>query len=668
MSIEPQFTHLHVHSEYSLLDGMGQIRPLVDRAKSLGMTSLAVTDHGVLYGAVEFYLACREVGIKPIIGCEGYLAPGDHRSKTAADRNPMHQLLLAKNLEGYRNLVQLVTKAHLDGYYYKPRFDRDLLEQHSKGLIALSSCLGGEVPQLLLQGKYDEARARAGWYKDLFGEDYYFELQHHDNLPELDQVNPELIKLARQLDIPLVATNDLHYINGGDAEAHDVLLCIGTNATVSEEKRFRFHDNSYYLKTAQEMAHLFRDYPEAILNTQRVAESVNVDIEFGGNHLPEFPRPEGMTADQYLAHMCWEGLQRRYGDTITEAHRNRLQYELDVIIKTQFANYFLVVWDFIRFALQTKVPYGVRGSAAASIVLYCLDITQIDPIETRLVFERFLNIERKEMPDIDLDFADDRRQEIIDYVVRQYGRDHVAQIITFGTLGAKAAIRDVGRALGMEYGQADRVAKLVPAALHMTLDRAMEESAELAELYRSEPQTRKLVDTAKQLEGISRHASTHAAGVVISREPLIELVPLQRPNRGDDDAVPTTQYNMDDVARIGLLKIDFLGLTNLTILGRAQLYIKETTGLELNLLDLPWDDAKTYAMLAEAQTAAVFQLESAGMRKYIKDLRPNTLGDLAAMVALYRPGPMQHIPTFIKAKHGIEPVHFPHPALAEILS
>ena len=658
------FAHLHVHSEYSLLDGMCKLPDLAQHARELGMEALALTDHGVLYGAIQFYLACQEAGIKPVLGVEGYVSPGDYRSKTTADRDPSHLGLLAKNNEGWRNLIQLTTKAHVDGFYYKPRFDHDLLAAHSAGLVALSGCLNGEVPKLIMAGNLEEARATARWYRDVFA-DYYLELQNHP-IPELARVNETLVGLARELGIPLVATNDSHYVRRENHYAHDVLLCIQTNSTIYDEKRLKFIDDSFYLTSPQEMERLFPDLPEALANTQRIAELCNVALDFSALYLPEFQTPQGQPPDDYLAELCSAGLSRRYSQ-ITEPIDQRLRYELQVIRRTQFADYFLVVWDIVRYAQQQSILYGVRGSAAASLVLYCLGITDIDPLETRLVFERFLNVERKELPDIDMDFADDRRDEVIAYVAHKYGYDHVAQIITFGTLGAKAAIRDVSRALGLSYGDGDRVARLVPTALNMTLDRAHVESGELAALYSEDETVKHLVDTARSLEGTARHASTHAAGVVISKEPLIDLVPLQRPSRGSDHALYMTQWAMEDVAHAGLLKMDFLGLINLTILGKARDLIQQTRGVTLDLQHLPLDDRKTYKLLSAAETTGVFQLESPGMRRAIKELKPQHIGEIAAMVALYRPGPMQHIPTYIAAKHGREAVRFPHPALEAIL-
>ncbi len=661
------FTHLHLHSEYSLLDGLARIPDILDRVAADGQPACALTDHGVLYGAVDFYREARARQINPIIGVEAYVAPGSRLDRDPLAKNPYHLTLLAKDREGYRNLLKLVTSANLEGYYYRPRVDRELLERHRRGIIALSGCPSSELHRALQDGRDADARAVAGWYREVFGDDYFIELQRHGNLEENDRVIPKLIELARRDGLPLVATNDSHYTDRADHALHDVLLCIGTNSTVSDERRMRLSDDSFYVKTEAEMRALFAELPEAVDNTARIAERCAIDLDFDRLHLPAPDIPEGQTPDDYLAKLAWEGLHRRYPSPDGEVSR-RLEYELDVVRQTGFGAYFLVVCDFARFARERGIPMGVRGSAAGSIILYCLGITDIDPIRHRLVFERFLNLERREMPDIDMDFADDRRDEVLRYVAERYGRDRVAQIITFGTLGAKAAVRDVGRALGMPYVDTDRVARLVPFAPGMTLDRALDENPQLKQAYELDPSVRRLVDTARGLEGVARHASTHAAGVVISRDPLVEHVPLQRPPRGDDpEALPTTQFAMEQVAQIGLLKMDFLGLANLTILGRAVELIRQSRGVEIDLLHLPEDDAPTYSMLAQGETFGVFQLESAGMRRAIQDLRPESIGDLAALVALYRPGPMQHIGTFCRAKHGEEEIRYPHADLAEIL-
>jgi DNA polymerase-3 subunit alpha len=658
------FSHLHVHTQYSLLDGMGRISQLVERAKEMGMESLAITDHGVMYGAIEFYLAAKEADIKPIIGCELYLAPNGRQSRETGDKSNYHLVLLAKNQTGYRNLIQLTTKAHLEGFYYRPRVDKELLERYHQGLIALSACIVGEVPYLIRQGRIEEAKQAALWYKETFG-DFYIEIQRHP-IAELEQINQHLIEMSQELDIPLVATNDVHYVNKEDAAAHDLLLCIGTNSSIHDQKRIKMAGDFYYLKSPEEMGQLYQDIPEALENTERIAEMCNLKLEFGRLHLPEIDIPEGKTPDEFLADLCHQSLDKYYPDPSPEI-KQRLDYELEVIKQTQFANYLLVVWDIISFAKEKKILFGVRGSAAASIILRCLGITEVDPIENKLVFERFLNLERQEMPDIDLDFEDARRDEVIAYVSKKYGKDHVAQIITFGTLGARAALRDVGRALGMAYGDVDRVARLVPFRPGMTLDRAMEENAELRAIYGEDKIIRNLVDSARKLEGVARHASTHAAGVVIARQPLTNYVPLQRASRGDGDSTVMTQFSMEDIARIGLLKMDFLGLANLTILGKAREIIAQSRGVDIDLHNIPMGDAKTFELLSSGETVGVFQLEGAGMRRYIKELKPTTFSDIAAMIALYRPGPMEHIPTFIKAKHGLEPIHYPHPALANIL-
>ena len=658
------FTHLHVHTEYSLLDGMCRIPRLVARAKELGMEALAITDHGGMYGAIRFYQAAREAGINPIIGCEVYIASGSRLSRDAGARNNHHLVLLVKNQTGYQNLIQLVTRSHLEGFYYKPRMDRELLERYHQGLIALSACLGGEVPRLILAGRLDEAKQVALWYKQTFA-DFYLEIQRHP-IPELEQINKVLIPMGKELDIPLVATGDVHYINQDDASAQDLLMCIGTNSSIYDEKRKKMAGDYFYLKSPLEMAQLFADIPQSLESTERIAEMCHLELEFGRLHLPEIELPEGKTADQFLADLCSEGLPRFYPGAGPEIDQ-RLSYELEVIRKTQFANYFLVVWDIISFTKKNNILFNVRGSAASSIVLRCLGITEVDPIKNGLVFERFLNLERREMPDIDLDFEDARRDEVIAYVSGKYGADHVAQIITFGTLGARAAIRDVGRSLAMSYGDVDRVARLVPFAPGMTLERALEESSELKNIYREDATVKNLVDSARKVEGVARHASTHAAGVVISREPLTRYTPLQRLGKGNGQGLVMTQFAMDDIARIGLLKMDFLGLANLTILAKAQQTILENCGVTIDLRSIPLDDASTFKLLSSGETTGVFQLESSGMRRYIKELKPTTFSDIAAMIALYRPGPMEQVPHFIKAKHGLEAIHYPHPALADIL-
>jgi DNA polymerase-3 subunit alpha len=658
------FTHLHVHTEFSLLDGMCRIPQLLDRAKEFGMDSMAITDHGAMYGTLQFYNEALKKGIKPIIGCETYVAVGSRHSKTTADKSSYHLVLLAKNHTGYLNLIKLISTAHLEGFYYKPRIDKELLAENSEGLVGLSACLSGEIPSLILQDRLDDARQSAVWYRDHL-ENFYLEIQRHP-ISQLERVNQELITLSRELDIPLVATCDTHYLNREDASAHELLLCIGTNSTINDEKRMKIDGDFLYLKSPEEMEALYRDIPEAISNTEEIAGMCNLTFDFSRLQLPQIEIPPDKTPDEYLSDLCYEGLEKYYPNPSQEI-RDRLKHELGVITYTKFANYILVVWDIVSFVRSANIHFGVRGSAASSIVLRCLGITEIDPIESGLVFERFLNEERIEMPDVDLDFQDDRREEVIAYVTRKYGADHVSQIITFGTLGAKAALRDVGRALGMSYADVDRVAKLVPGAPHMTLDKAMEENPELKSLYHQDAIVRNLVDNARRLEGISRHSSTHAAGVVIARDPLIGTVPLQKPTRGEDDSTMMTQFNMEEIAQIGLLKMDFLGLANLSILGKTIDMIQESQGINLDLNKIPLDDKKTYELLSAGDTTGVFQLEGSGMRRYIRELKPTRFGDIAAMVALYRPGPMEQIPIYIDAKNGKKPITYPHPALEHIL-
>ncbi len=663
---QTMFTHLHVHTEYSLLDGISRIPQLINQASALGMDSLAITDHGSLYGVVDFYSAAHEAGIKPIIGCEIYEANNNRHTKDPSEKSPSHLTVLAQNNAGYKNLIQLVTKAHLEGFYYRPRVDDELLEKHGEGLVVLSGCPSAKIPRLIAEGRMEDAAARARWYQELFEGRFFLEIQEHAHIPELPAINKALVSMSKDLDIPLVATNDSHYTYKEDAPLQDIRICIHTNTTIHDETRLRMEDDSFYLKSPQEMADLFRELPEAVSNTQRIAEMCQTSLEFGKLHLPSYPVPDGGDADEFLAKLCWEGLPRLYGTPTPEAEA-RLKYELEVIKQTQFANYFLVVWEIGSFARQNRILLAVRGSAAASLALYCLGVTEVDPLEHKLVFERFLNVERKEMPDIDMDFQDDRRDEILNYVTRRYGKDKVAQIITFGTLGPKAAIRDVGKALGMGYADTDKVARLLPFKVR-TLSESLESIPEMRELYDTDEAIHDLIDNARGLEGIPHHVSTHAAGVVISEEPLTEYVPLQRPTRGDETSeAAMTQYAMDPIAKLGLLKMDFLGLTNLTILDKTVKMLDQTRGLKLDLQKIPLDDAKAFQLLSSGQTNEVFQLESAGMQRNIKELKPSSLNDVAAMIALYRPGPMEQIPTFIEAKHGRSPVRSPHPSLDEIL-
>ena len=659
------FTHLHVHTEYSLLDGLSRLNPLIGRAKDLGMDSLAITDHGALYGAVDFYRLSEKAGVKPIIGAEMYVAPSSRHTKGQETKTPFHMTVLAKNNKGYSNLVKLVTVSHLEGFYYKPRVDRDLLEQYHEGLVVLSGCPSGEVPGLISQGRTEEAMKVAAWYNDLF-DDYYLELMQHDGVEDLPEINKGLVELHKEMNIPIVATNDSHYTYREQASIHDILLCIQTNAKLKDQNRMKFLDDTYYLRSAQEMQSLYPELPDAISNTETIAEMCNIKLNFSELHLPQYMLPDGVLPDEYLARICNKGLENRIRNILPE-EKKRLNYELEVIKHTHLANYFLVAWDIGKFARENQILVAVRGSAAASLVLYCLGVTDINPVAYGLTFERLLNVERKQMPDIDMDFQDDRREEVFNYVVSKYGRDHVAQIITFGTLGARASIRDVGRALSMPYSDTDVVAKLVPAKLHITLDEALEQSPELQAAYNSDPNVKNLIETARGVEGITRHASTHAAGLVISDEPLDNYVPLQRPAKGDDQSIAMTQYAMESVEALGLLKIDILGLANLTILSKAVELISATRGIEINLIEIPLDDDRTFEILSNGETVGVFQLEGSGMTRYIKELEPNSLTDLAAMIALYRPGPMEHIGTFIEAKHGRSEPKYPHEALKEIL-
>jgi DNA polymerase-3 subunit alpha len=660
--MEAGFVHLHLHTEYSLLDGAIRIPELVRKVAEYGMPAVAISDHGALYGAIDFYNACRNVGVQPIIGCELYLAPRRMRDRTRQDQTSYHLLLLARDETGYRNLLRLSTIAHLEGFYYKPRVDKEVLRQYSQGLIATSSCLAGEIPDALLKGDYARAHQLVEEYCEIFGrENFYIELQDH-GLPEQRTVNEGLLRLAAEFRLPLLVTNDAHYLNSEDAAIHDVLLCIQTNTHIDDPKRLRFGAEEFYLKSPQEMAALFPDHPDALANTVEVAQRCQLNLEFGRVQMPAPDLPEGKLPIQHLRDLCYDALPKLVPNA-PDTYLQRLDYELSVIDKTGFAAYFLIVRDFAQFARQQGIYFGVRGSAAGSLASYCLGITDIDPIEYDLTFERFLNIERIQMPDIDMDFEDARRDLVIQYVRQKYGEERVAQIITFGTLAAKAALRDVGRALNMPSALVDRIAKLIPSGPGMSIDRALKEIREFRQEYERAPEVRRLVDTARRLEGITRNASVHAAGVVISSEPLVERVPLARSADGD----LVTQFHMGNLEQIGLLKMDFLGLMNLSVLAKAVENIEKSRGIRLNLRELPLDDAKTYEMLGRGETTGVFQLESAGMRRYIQQLKPQNVRELAAMVALYRPGPMEHIPTYIARKHGREPVTYPHPALEPIL-
>ncbi len=658
------FTHLHVHSEFSLLDGLGRITELVDAAAQHGMDSLAITDHGALYGAVAFYQAAKNKGIRPILGIETYVARRSMTDKEGkADSQPFHLILLAQDWTGYQNLCRLATDAHLDGYYYKPRIDREYLARHSAGLIGLSACLSGEVAKALEVDDWELARKVAGEYGEILGKDRFFlELQDH-GMPEQQRLNEQLIRLAPEVGLPLVVTNDLHYVRQDQSEAHDVLLCVGTGNNLDTPNRMKFDTPEFYVKSASQMAALFPDQLEAIRNTRRIAEMTDIALPLGQLRIPHFPVPDGHTVESWLREECQRGLERRYG-TVTPELQQRLDYELGVIIAMGYAAYFLIVADFIDFARREGIQTTCRGSAPGSIVTYTLGITPVDPILYQLPFERFLNPDRVTMPDIDVDFEDGRRDEVIAYVGRKYGQDHVAQIITFGTMLARAAIRDVGRVLGHSYGEVDRVAKAIPNQLGIKLDEALTISPALREQVDADPGIARIIDFARHLEGVARNASTHAAGVVISREPLTELMPLQKATNSDG---LMTQYEMHAIEALGLLKFDFLGLSNLTILRQAVDMVQANREIAIDLDAIPLDDAKTFELLASGETTGIFQLESAGMRRYIRDLRPTSVYDLAAMVALYRPGPMDNIPSYIRRKHGQEPVTYLHPLLEPYL-
>ena len=662
------FTHLHNHTEYSMLDGLSRLEPLVARTRELGMESLAITDHGGLYGAIDFYKTAKSQGVRPIIGCEMYVAPVSRHDRNPNNRTPHHMTVLARDFVGYQNLVRLVSASHLEGFYYKPRVDREVLEQYHQGLIVLSGCPSGEVPSLITQGRTDEARQTAAWYREVFG-NYYLEFMRHGDVPELDSINRGLWDIHRETGIPIVATNDSHYILREHARLQDILICIHTNTNVTDDKRLRMEEDSYYLKDPDEMTELFRDLPDAIANTQAIAEMCDLHLDFNQLRMPRYETPDGLTATDFLKKLCWDGLNERIPDA-GDAARERLSYELEVIRQTSFDNYFLVVWDIARFVRERDIFFAVRGSAAASLVLFCLGVTNINPLPYGLVFERFLNLERKEMPDIDMDFQDDRRGEVINYVIDRYGRDHVAHIITFGTLGARAAIRDTGRALAMSYSDVDLVARMIPEGSGYTLSEARADPMLGLNAAASTDETvRDLLDTAQGLEGVTRHVSTHAAGVVISQDPLTEVVPLQRSHKAEDgDSVAAvTQYAMDPVADLGLLKMDFLGLANLTVLARARDLIARHRGESIDLQQIPLDDALTFQKLSAGDTTGVFQLEGAGMTRAIRELMPASVEEVAAMIALYRPGPMEHISTFVDAKHGRAPVRYLHPDLEEVL-
>lgn len=663
---KPDFVHLHVHSHYSLLDGLGKVSELVKRTQELGQTALALTDHGVMYGAIDFYLECKKAGIKPIIGQEAYVARRQLTDKNnALDTKPYHLVLLAKNAQGYKNLIKLTTIAHLEGYYYKPRLDRDTLSRYSEGLIASSACLASETSRLILNKDFGQLSQTVNEYREIFGKDhYYLELQHHPSIPEQQVVNEHIKKLARETGLGLIATNDTHYVNADDRVSHDMLVCIQTGKLVSDTNRM-LYTGDFSLKDATEMAAAFSDVPEALSNTVKIADMVDIDIQLNQSLLPEFPLPEGETEESLLRKWCEEGLRQRYTE-ITPEIRDRLDFELSIVIKTGFPGYLLIVADLMRFAKSRGIFVGPgRGSAAGSIIAFVTGITNIDPLKYGLLFERFLDLNRISMPDIDMDFEDVRRKEVIDYVKEKYGEDHVAGIITFGTIMARAAVRDVGRVLGVAYADVDAIAKVIPQPTqgrHVPLERSIKEVPELQAIYRANPQAKQVLDAAVKLEGTIRHASQHACGIVIAKEPLNEYVPVQAAQGGDIHQI--TQYSLDPIEKIGLLKMDLLGLSNLTIMRQATEIIRAVHGVEINIDTLPLDDKKTYELLARGDSTGVFQLESSGMKRYIRELKPTHFEDIIAMVALYRPGPMQWIQSFINRKNGVEAITYLHP-LAE---
>ncbi|MDB2072585.1 DNA polymerase III subunit alpha [Clostridium paraputrificum] len=681
---EKKFCHLHLHTEYSLLDGSGKVSKIIKRAKELGMDSIAITDHGVMYGCVEFYKQAVDQGIKPILGCEVYVASKSMYIKQVDKENSTnHLVLLVKNEVGYQNLMKIVSQASIDGFYYKPRVDHEYLKKHSEGIIALSACLGGEVQSNILKDNYDKAKEIALLYKDIFKEGFYLELQNH-GMDEQRKVNETNIKISKETGIPLVATNDVHYINQKDSKSHDILMCIQTGKTVEDENRRRYPSDQFYLKSPEEMWDMFSYIPEALENTIKIAEECNYDYKFHESKLPKFPLPEGTDPYEYLKETCYKGLIERYD--VFESLRNkelnyqdvnlivdkskkakeyvdRLEYELGIIKQMGYVDYFLIVWDFIRFSNENGIPTGPgRGSAAGSIVAYTLGITKIDPIKYSLLFERFLNPERVSMPDIDSDFCYERRQEVIDYVVEKYGVDNVSQIITFGTMAPRACIRDVGRAMNYPYAEVDKISKMIPTMLGITIDKALELNPELKNEYDTNDRVRALIDVSKDLEGLPRHSSTHAAGVVIASKPLVEYVPLQK-----NEEMIVTQFGMTTLEELGLLKMDFLGLRTLTVMNDAVKMIKENQGVDIDLDKINFEDEKVYKMLGEGKTAGVFQLESAGMTSFMKELKPDSLEDIIAGISLYRPGPMSEIPRYVECKNNPDKVNYIVPELEDIL-
>ena len=660
------FAHLHVHTEYSLLDGSNKIKECVKRVKELGMDSVAITDHGVMYGVIDFYRAARAEGIKPILGCEVYVAPNSRFDKelTGGEERYHHLVLLAENNQGYANLMKIVSRGFTEGYYYKPRVDMEVLREFHEGIIALSACLAGEVPRYIEKGMVEEAKQAALKYQDCFGKgNYFLELQDH-GIPMQQTVNAALLSMSRELDIPLVATNDVHYTRAEDAQAHDILLCIQTGKVVTDENRMRYEGGQYFIKSEEQMKELFPYALEALENTHKIAERCNVEIEFGVTQLPKFEVPQGYDSWTYLNKLCMDGLKERYPDD-DGTLKERLDYELSTIRRMGYVDYFLIVWDFINYAKENGIPVGPgRGSAAGAIVSYCLKITDIDPIRYNLLFERFLNPERVSMPDIDIDFCYERRQEVIDYVRRKYGADKVVQIVTFGTMAAKGVIRDVARVLDLPYSFGDTLAKMIPNELNITLQKALDMNPELRSRYDTEEQVKNLLDMCMKLEGLPRHTSMHAAGVVICQKPAEEFVPL---SRGSDGSI-TTQFTMTTIEELGLLKMDFLGLRTLTVIKDAVDLVRQDTGKELSMGNIDYNDPKVLDFIGTGKTDGVFQLESGGMKNFMKELRPQSLEDIIAGISLYRPGPMDFIPRYIKGKNNPESITYETPLLEPILS
>ncbi len=660
------FAHLHVHTEYSLLDGSNKIKEYVQRVKELGMNSAAITDHGVMFGCIDFYRAAKAAGINPIMGCEVYVAPGSRFDKEAAGQNDeryYHLVLLAENNHGYDNLMKIVSAGFVEGYYYKPRVDLEVLERYHEGIIALSACLAGEVSRNLLRGFYEEGKRAALRYEKIFGKgNFFLEMQDH-GIPEQKMVNQQLVRMGRETGIELVCTNDVHYTYANDETSHDILLCIQTGKKVQDEDRMRYEGGQYYVKSAEEMAQIFPYMLEALENTQKIADRCHVEIEFGVTKLPKFDVPAGFTSWEYLNKLCFEGLERLYHPATPEL-RERLTFELNTIKNMGYVDYFLIVWDFIRYAREQDIIVGPgRGSAAGSLVSYTLGITQLDPIRYQLLFERFLNPERVSMPDIDIDFCFERRQEVIDYVVRKYGKDRVVQIVTFGTMAARGVIRDVGRVLDMPYAQVDVIAKMIPNELNITIEKALEMNPELRKKYEEDAEIKYLIDMSKRLEGLPRHTSMHAAGVVISQKAVDEYVPLSRASDGSI----TTQFTMTTLEELGLLKMDFLGLRTLTVIQNAVKLAEKSSGKSIDMNKINYDDPNVFRMIGSGKCEGVFQLESAGMKNFMKELKPQNLEDVIAGISLYRPGPMDFIPQYIKGKNHPEDISYDCPQLKPIL-